>query len=152
MEKENSTTKKIKIESSEIQEINDGKYWPVSEEKSYIDMILTKSNVKPIYSLYIPKKMNKELPSAGAPVVLTYGRKEWHMFYGGIKFKHKLIEWKKFANDNNLKEGDGLLLELIECSTSKIHFRVQILNGDFPAELIPKYGKGATSEELILID
>ncbi|KAG5626382.1 hypothetical protein H5410_011600 [Solanum commersonii] len=99
-------------------EIDNDEYWPLFE-KSYVDIILTKSAVKPTYSLYLPKKMNKELPSAGVHVVLTCGRKN--------------TGWRKFVDDNNLKEGDGLVFELSECSTSKIESRVQIFRGDFPA-------------------
>ncbi|CAN4110488.1 unnamed protein product [Withania somnifera] len=139
------------LDSSGIPEIDNGEYWPVSG-KPYVDMILTKTSVKPAYNLYLPKKMTNELPSAGAPTVLTCGQKKWDMFYGGIKSNNRItIGWKEFVDDNNIKEGDGLVLELSECSVSKIHFRVQILRGDFPAELIPEDEEGANSNNPILV-
>ncbi|XP_015169776.1 B3 domain-containing protein Os06g0112300-like isoform X1 [Solanum tuberosum] len=149
-----STMKQPEIESSGIPEIDNGEYWPLSG-KPYVDLILTKTGVKPIYSMYLPKKMTSELPSAGAravSAVLTCGQKKWDMFYGGVKSGHKFsIEWRKFVDDNNLKEGDGLVFELLECSASKIHFRVQILRGDFPAELNPEDEEGANSDNPILL-
>ncbi|KAK4738389.1 hypothetical protein R3W88_002086 [Solanum pinnatisectum] len=149
-----STMKQPEIEISGIPEIDNGEYWPLSG-KPYVDLILTKTGVKPIYSMYLPKKMTSELPSAGAravSAVLTCGQKKWDMFYGGVKSGHKFsIEWRKFVDDNNLKEGDGLVFELLECSASKIHFRVQILRGDFPAELKPEDEEGANSDNPILL-
>ncbi|MCD9643140.1 hypothetical protein HAX54_030317 [Datura stramonium] len=149
--KDYSTMRQPEIESSGIEEIDNGEYWSLSG-KPYIDMILTKSSVRPAYSLYLPKKIRCELPSAGAPAVLTCGRKKWNMLYGGTKSNFKLsIEWRNFVDDNNLKEGDGLVFELSESSASKIHFRVQILRGDFPAELLPEEEEGANSDNPILI-
>ncbi|XP_015072506.1 B3 domain-containing protein Os06g0112300-like [Solanum pennellii] len=149
-----STMKQPEIESSGITEIDNGEYWPLSG-KPYVDLILTKTGVKPSYSMYLPKKMRSELPSAGAravPAVLTCGQKKWDMSYGGVKSGHKFcIEWRKFVDDNNLKEGDGLVFELVECSASKIEFRVQILSGDFPAELKPEDEEGANSDNPILL-
>ncbi|PHT95189.1 hypothetical protein T459_03071 [Capsicum annuum] len=143
--------KQPEIESSGIPEVDNGEYWPLSG-KPYIDMVLTMSSVKPIYNLYLPKKITNELPSTGAPVVLTCGQKKWDMFYGGVKSNNKFSnEWRKFADDNDLKEGDALVFELSECSARKIHFRVQILRGDFPAELIPEDEEGANSKNPIVL-
>lgn len=143
--------KQPEIESSGIPEIDNGEYWPLSG-KPFVDVILTRTSVKSPYSLYLPRKMNNELPPAGAPAVLTCGQKSWDIFYGGVKSNHKFSnDWRNFAVDNNLKEGDGLVFELSECSISKIHFRVQILRGDFPAELKPENEEGANSENPIII-
>ncbi|XP_060217879.1 uncharacterized protein LOC132645113 [Lycium barbarum] len=142
--------KQPEIERTGIEEIDNGEYWPLSG-KPYVDMILSKSSVKPLYNLYIPKKMTDELPSDGAPVVLSCGRKKWDMFYGGKCNQKFSGEWRKFVDDNNLKEGDGLVFELSECSASKIHFRVQILRGDFPSELVPKDVAGANHDNPIQI-
>lgn len=46
--------------------------------------------------------------------------------------------WKAFVDDNNLKAGDGCVFELTECSSTRLVFRVQILRGDIPAELLAK--------------
>ncbi|KAJ8573492.1 hypothetical protein K7X08_010003 [Anisodus acutangulus] len=142
--------KQPEIESCGIEEIDNDEYWSLSG-KPYVDMILSKSSVKPLYNLYMPKKMTSLLPSAGAPAVLTCGRKKWEMFYDGAKSNHKFNEWRKFVDDNNLKEGDGLVFELSECNASKIHFRVQILRGDFPEELVPEDLEGGNSDNPIQI-
>ncbi|KAJ8565703.1 hypothetical protein K7X08_008279 [Anisodus acutangulus] len=107
--KDHSSMKHTVIESCGIEEIDNGEYWPLSG-KPYVDMILPKTSVKPLYNLYMPKKMTSVLPSAGAPAVLTCGRKKWKMFYGGAKSNHKFNEWRKFVDDNNLKEGMDLCL------------------------------------------
>ncbi|XP_027771314.1 B3 domain-containing protein Os04g0386900-like [Solanum pennellii] len=139
-------------ESTGSTEINNYEILPLSD-KPYVDMVLTKSSVKPIYSLYLPKKMNKELPFDGAPAVLTCGGKKWNLFYGGAKAKYKFsIGWKKFADDNNLKEGDGLVFELSECNSNKIEFKIQILREDFPAELVPEDVEGINTDNPIIID
>ncbi|KAM3323246.1 B3 domain-containing protein [Capsicum chacoense] len=151
MQKGYCDMKQPEIESSGIPEVDNGEYWPLSG-KPYIDMVLTMSSVKPIYNLYLPKKITNVLPSTGAPVVLTCGQKKWDMFYGGVKSNNKFSnEWRKFADDNDLKEGDALVFELSECSARKIHFRVQILRGDFPAELIPEDEEGANSKNPIVL-
>uniref|UniRef100_M1BVU4 B3 domain-containing protein Os06g0112300 n=2 Tax=Solanum tuberosum TaxID=4113 RepID=M1BVU4_SOLTU len=48
-----STMKQPEIESSGIPEIDNGEYWPLSG-KPYVDLILTKTGVKPIYSMVTP--------------------------------------------------------------------------------------------------
>ena len=59
--------------------------------------------------------------------------------------------WKEFVDDNNLKVGDGCVFELMECSSTKLVFKAQILRGDIPAELLDKYS-GEDGENPILID
>ncbi|XP_019070339.1 B3 domain-containing protein Os04g0386900-like [Solanum lycopersicum] len=132
-------------------EINNDEVLPISD-KPYVGMVLTKSSVKPIYNLYLPKKMSKELPFDGAPAVLSYGGKKWNLIYGGAKTKYKFSTgWKNFADDNNLKEGDGLVFELSECNSDKIEFKIQILREDFPAELVPDV-EGMNTNNPIIID
>lgn len=63
--------------------------------------------------------LHKLLLSTEAPVFLTYGRKKWDMFHGGTKFHHKFnnTKWGKFIDDNNMQEGDGVVLEFfrVQC-------------------------------------
>ena len=97
--------------------------------------------------------MNKELPFAGAHAVLTYGGKKWNLFYGGAKTKYKFSTWWKiFADDNNLKEGDGIVFELSECNPDKIEFKIQILRENFPPELVPEDVEGINSDNPIIIN
>ncbi|TMW93522.1 hypothetical protein EJD97_011545 [Solanum chilense] len=97
--------------------------------------------------------MNKELPFAGAPAVLTYGGKKWNLFYGGAKTKYKFSTgWEVFADDNNLKEEDELVFELSECNPDKIELKIQILREDFPPELDPEDVEGINTDNPIIID
>ncbi|TMW88341.1 hypothetical protein EJD97_018685, partial [Solanum chilense] len=94
----------------------------------------------------------QELPFAGASAVLTYGGKKWNLFYGGAKTKYKFSTgWKNFADDNNLKEGDALVIELSECNSNKIEFKIHILREDFPAELVPEDVEGINIENPIIL-
>ena len=97
--------------------------------------------------------MNKELPFAGAPAVITYGGKKWNLFYGGAKTKYKFSTgWKIFADDNNLKEGDGIAFELSECNPDNVEFKIQILRENFPAELVPEDVEGINTDNPIIIN
>ncbi|TMW87810.1 hypothetical protein EJD97_019443 [Solanum chilense] len=97
--------------------------------------------------------MNKELPFAGALAVLTCGGKKWNFFYGKAKTKYKFsIVLFKFADDNNLKEGDELVFKLSECNSNKIEFKIQILREDFFAKLDPEAVEGINTEDPIIID
>ena len=97
--------------------------------------------------------MNKELPFAGAPAVLTYGGKKWNLFYGGSKTKYKFsTRWKKFADDNNLKEGDLLEFKLSEYNYNKIEFKIQILTEDFLSELLPEDVERINTDNPTMID
>ncbi|KAL6124654.1 hypothetical protein ACLB2K_077166 [Fragaria x ananassa] len=58
--------------------------------------------------------------------------------------------WKAFVDDNNLKVGDGCVFELMECSGTKLMFRVQILRGDIPAELVDKYSGEAAANPFVI--
>ncbi|KAJ4721407.1 B3 domain-containing protein [Melia azedarach] len=114
-------------------------FWPLSG-KPYFTMILAKSHVQPLYQLTLPAKMTAILPSLEIPAFLTYKGKEWQMVYHGEVCKGKRFDtnWKKFAIDNKLKVGDGCVFELIECSSEKIKFKVQILRGDIPCKFEDK--------------
>ncbi|CAB4269257.1 unnamed protein product [Prunus armeniaca] len=50
----------------------------------------------------------------------------------------RLDNWKAFAIDNNLKVGDSCVFEQLECSSTRLVFRVQILRGDIPFEFLDK--------------
>ncbi|KAF5187770.1 hypothetical protein FRX31_022640 [Thalictrum thalictroides] len=93
------------------------------------------------------------LPKAKVPVVLNCRNKNWHMLYHGDKDGHSRyfdsVGWRKFATDNKLKLGDGCVFELIECSSKRIKFRVQILDGEFPSELLARDVTPGTSDSPI---
>ncbi|XP_040369865.1 B3 domain-containing protein Os04g0386900-like isoform X1 [Rosa chinensis] len=128
-----------KSSSNPVVELNGQEFWPLSG-KPYFDVILTKSHVKPIYQLGIPAKLEPVLPSGSIHTVLTFGAKSWEMTYNGEK-RHKQFDrksWGAFVDENNLKAGDGLVFELKECNSTQIGFRVQILRGDIPDELLEK--------------
>ncbi|KAL6137367.1 hypothetical protein ACLB2K_062659 [Fragaria x ananassa] len=125
--------------SNPVVELNGEEFWPLSG-KPFFDIILTKSHVKPIYQMGIPAELDPILPSGSIHTVLVYGDKSWEMTYNGEK-RHKQFNrksWGAFVDENNLKAGDALVFELMECNSTQIGFRVQILRGDIPQELIEK--------------
>ncbi|PRQ51702.1 putative transcription factor B3-Domain family [Rosa chinensis] len=127
-------------------------FWPLSG-KPYFDIILAKTHVKPYYKLGIPAKLHPILPSCSFPTVLTFAGKSWEMTCDGSNKKHKGLDkesWKAFIDDNNLKAGDGCVFEVMECSSTKLVLRVQILRGDIPAELLEKE-KGDEAEKPIIL-
>lgn len=60
-----------------------------------------------------------------------------------VNSKEKRLDnrWRIFIIDNNLKRGDALFWEVLESSTERVKFKVQIISGDFPAELDAKIGR-----------
>ncbi|XAR63355.1 hypothetical protein NMG60_11023264 [Bertholletia excelsa] len=122
--------------------------------KPYFSFFISKSHVKSPYIVTLPARMHPLLPSGVVPVVLTCRGKEWEMVYHGEPERtNKRFDasWKTFAADNNLKVGDACLLELLECSNSGVKFRVQILRGDFPYELMASIS-GETPDAPIIIE
>ncbi|RXH93198.1 hypothetical protein DVH24_013774 [Malus domestica] len=132
-------------------ELQGDEFWPLSK-KPFFEVIIRKANVKPSYQMVIPAKFQPTLPSCSIPTVLTFGGKNWEMTYTGGSIQRKFdINWREFVNDNNLKVGDACVFELLECSSTKVVFRVQILRGDIPSELLGNL-KGDTVDAPIIID
>ncbi|XP_030553101.1 B3 domain-containing protein Os04g0386900-like [Rhodamnia argentea] len=124
-------------------------YWPLSG-KPFFDLILSKSHLYPRYNLFIPAGMQLLLPSQNTRVVLTYKDKTWDvMLYG--KGKRFDSSWRHFVDDNHLKAGDACVFELMECLSTKVTFKVQILRGDLPAELLANIS-GETAAAPIVIE
>nr|POF13408.1 b3 domain-containing protein [Quercus suber] len=98
-------------------------------------------NTRPWRLKGVPAKLHSIIPSLVVPTVLTYRGKNWEMSCNGTQRTHKKFDsgWRAFINDNNLKAGDACVFELIERSSKKLVFRVQILRGDIPPEF---QGKG----------
>nr|XP_009792605.1 PREDICTED: B3 domain-containing protein Os04g0386900-like [Nicotiana sylvestris] len=119
--------------------------------KPYFDFILGQSNLEPKYMMFLPAKICPELTPGEVPVVLTCRGKKWDMFCSGDNQRRFKQGWKFFVNDNNLKIGDGLVFELLECSRAKMTFKVQILRGDFPAELTTEPEDGTPENPIVLL-
>lgn len=83
---------------------------------------------------FLPAKMYDILPSKDVPAVFTCKGKEWEMAYHGGRTKGKRfsLEWKRFADDNDLHVGDACVFELMVCTARQLKFHVQILRGDIP--------------------
>lgn len=94
--------------------------------------------------------MHPLLPSQDTRAVLAYKDKTWDvmLFTKGKRFDYS---WRQFVDDNHLKTGDACVFELIECLSSKVTFKVQILRGDFPADLLAKVS-GETAGAPIVIE
>ncbi|XP_057497147.1 B3 domain-containing protein Os06g0112300-like isoform X3 [Actinidia eriantha] len=124
-------------------EFEDDEFWPLSG-KPYFHVFVVKSHLKPLYQLVFPKKMYSLLPCSRVPVVLTYCGKKWEMvYYGDSNPKRFDRNWKKFAIDTDLKLGDACVFEIVEFSSSNLKFRVQILRGEFPSQLMERVKDGA---------
>ncbi|KAI8022218.1 B3 domain-containing protein Os04g0386900 [Camellia lanceoleosa] len=82
-------------------EFGDDKFWPLSGKPCF-HVFLVKSQLKPLYHLVLPVKIQSMLPCSTVPVVLTYCGKKWEMIYYGEK-SAKRFNWKEFAIDNGLK-------------------------------------------------
>uniref|UniRef100_A0A9I9CNI8 TF-B3 domain-containing protein n=1 Tax=Cucumis melo TaxID=3656 RepID=A0A9I9CNI8_CUCME len=133
-------------------EPQNGETMPLSG-KPYHAFILSKSHVAPIYNLVLPAKFHSILPAIVIPAVLLCRGKKWKIDYYGNRRGKALDskQWRKFVNDNCLKSGDACVFELLECSSSILKFRVQILRGDIPLELHDKFS-GETKETPIHLD
>ncbi|XP_058225117.1 B3 domain-containing protein Os04g0386900-like [Rhododendron vialii] len=132
-------------------ELKKDEFWPLSG-KPYFSVVLCKSHLKPRYQLVLPGKICQALPDGCVPVVLTYCGKNWGMMYLGCGDQKKFDStWKSFVHDNDLEIGDACVFELVESNIDIIRFRVQILRGDFPAELEERVN-GETSSTPIILD
>lgn len=103
---------------------------------------------------YVPAKLSDSLPLHDVPVILTYGGKKWEtrcFVYRrqGISWRTS-IKWREFAMDNNVKEGDACVFELTKTNYKLIKLKVQILRGDFPAQLLPR-ADGQSADNPIVI-
>ncbi|XP_027181908.1 B3 domain-containing protein Os04g0386900-like [Coffea eugenioides] len=135
--------------SSRTAEVDDTEYYTISGTRPYFDVILSRTHVTPPYRLNLPTRMVSELPSKLVPMVLTSCGKTWETFYHG-RGSTKRFGWKRFVIDNDLRMGDCCFFELMECSTTKIVFKVIILRGTLP--LGEGAGDGDTPETAIFIE
>lgn len=133
-------------------EPQNGENLPLSG-KPYHAFILSKSHVAPICNLVLPAKFHSILPAIVIPTVLFCRGKKWKIDYYGNRRGKALDtkQWRKFVNDNRLKSGDACVFELMECSSSILKFRVQILRGDIPLQLHDKFS-GETKDTPIYLE
>ncbi|CAL9176446.1 unnamed protein product, partial [Musa hybrid cultivar] len=141
---EHATQEKIVPIEHAMQE----KIVPLSGNR-FFTCILSKTSCY-MYRMALPKRIRELLPLSTVPVVLSYGSRTWEVVYcGDQSFQRFGQGWKNFVADNNLKEGDGCVFELMD--TENIQFKVQILRGDLPA-FRAGGGDGQSSDEVIVID
>ncbi|XAR54273.1 hypothetical protein NMG60_11029331 [Bertholletia excelsa] len=127
-----------------------GEIFPLSG-KPFFNVVLQRSNLGPYYQLVLPAKIHPVLPFATVPAVLTYRGRNWEtLYHGDFPLKRFHTSWKTFAMDNHLRVGDACVFEVMECSRININFRVQILRGDFPAELLPRLSGATPHSPLVL--
>ncbi|KAM7472399.1 hypothetical protein LguiA_010582 [Lonicera macranthoides] len=139
----------VEIESPNAEESEE--FWPLSG-KPYFDVILTKTHIKSPHLVTLPAKLHPILPYSTVPVVIEYQGKTWETSFGKrSRQEGGRVNLKAFVEDNDLKMDDACVFELAECSSEILKFKVQILRGDFPAELLAKVN-GETSNTPIIID
>ncbi|KAK9120514.1 hypothetical protein Syun_018131 [Stephania yunnanensis] len=96
-----------------------------------------------------PVKMRKNLPKATIPVVFACRNNNWNVTYIGNRHPQYFgTGWRDFVQENDMKIGDGCLLELVECSSEGAKFRVQILDGITSSNLELKCDLGYKSIDL----
>ncbi|KAI3976526.1 hypothetical protein MKX01_008384 [Papaver californicum] len=137
---------KMKINDTATTEEQDEPYFLT--DKLYFHCILGKTQ---LYIMGIPKSFNQLLPGKEVPVILPYQNKTWKVKYqGNSEFKRFDSSWKYFVQENNLRPGDGCVFELTEHNNNCINFRIQILDGDIPSELLDRV-EGQTIDHPITI-
>ncbi|KAI3920783.1 hypothetical protein MKW98_005609 [Papaver atlanticum] len=137
---------KMKLNDTTTTEEQDEPYFLT--DKPYFHCILGKTQ---LHNMGIPKSVNQLLPEKEVPVNLSYRNKTWKVKYQGNRASKKFdSSWKHFVHDNNLRFGDGCVFELTEHSDNCITFRIQILDGDIPSELLDRV-EGQTIEHPITI-
>ncbi|KAJ6854225.1 B3 domain-containing protein-like [Iris pallida] len=102
----------------------------------YFTSIVTKTQLQRPFHLWVPRWFGPHLPAASGNVVLTCRGRSWGMWYDRSRIRRG---WKQFALDNDLKVGDGCVYELTDAA--KLEFRVQILDGDVPPQLLGAVGR-----------
>ncbi|XP_073023412.1 B3 domain-containing protein Os04g0386900-like [Primulina eburnea] len=119
--------------------------------KHFFDAVLTKSQLQ---TLMLPAHMVHLLPRATVPVTLTYGDKDWNLSYRGDCARAAFdSEWRGFVKDNDLKCEDACVFELVENSGKNLKFKVHILRGDLPPEMVALVNSsGTTSDSPIVLD
>ncbi|ONI22065.1 hypothetical protein PRUPE_2G104700 [Prunus persica] len=137
------------LTSNPVIELEGDEFWPLSG-KPFFDVVLTKTNIKRLYQLVVPGKFSATLPSCSIPTVLIFRGKNWEMIYHGSSSHKRLDNWRAFAVDNNLKVGDACVFEQLECSSTRLVFRVQILRGDISSEFLDKLGGDNVDAPIVL--
>ncbi|KAH9626566.1 hypothetical protein KSS87_005546, partial [Heliosperma pusillum] len=120
---------------------NDSEVEPLTG-KPFFDMIMCKSYLNTY--LPIPTKFSGVLPeNETVPVLLTRGNRSWYMTYSGYQYSARRIcsGWKTFVDCNMLKVGDVCLFELMSSDLTVLKFKVQILRGNFPPDLLNREGE-----------
>ncbi|XP_042012912.1 B3 domain-containing protein Os06g0112300-like isoform X2 [Salvia splendens] len=107
----------------------------LSGNKDFFDVILSNSHRPPAHIL-------TKLPSVKVPLVLRHGDKQWQMMYLGndSRPRFECAGWKIFVNDNNLKEGDACIFEVMESSPQILKLDVVVIRNtmDLPPALLSK--------------
>ncbi|VFQ59524.1 unnamed protein product [Cuscuta campestris] len=119
--------------------------------KPFFDHVISEN--KPLYQMVFPPRMYSDLPNGTVEAVIMHGKNTWETTLYGNKTKKSLDTqtWRHFLDDNNLRPGDALILEVMESSQVFLKFKAQILRGDFPVELDTQID-GGTPENAISID
>ncbi|KAL1540010.1 B3 domain-containing protein-like protein isoform X1 [Salvia divinorum] len=116
----------------------------LSGNKDFFDVILSKTHIAPPHYLRPPIHIHPKLPSAAVPLVLRNADsdKQWQTVYFGNheRPRFEFSGWKRFVNDNNLKEGDACIFEVMESTSQILKLDVIILRNtmDLPPALLSK--------------
>ncbi|KAG6397532.1 hypothetical protein SASPL_143701 [Salvia splendens] len=126
----------------------------LSGNKDFFDVILSKTHVTSPRHLRPPSHILPKLPDVKVPLVVRHGDKQWQMMYIGDEKRPRLESggWRRFVNDNDLKEGDACVFEVMESSTQILRLDVVIIRNTMylpPALLSKIQSQGKTPETAI---
>ncbi|KAL2478451.1 B3 domain-containing protein [Forsythia ovata] len=153
------------LTATAIYDLDKEEITPLIGEPFY-DLVLSKSHIHPVYDMSFPPALDSLLPSTTVPLIIRCFGKTWEVkFCGERRPKGFDSSWRKFVDDSNLVAGDALVFELLESTSVKVMFKVQILRCTIPPELqelINKRkaefelqelkNKGKAKSEIIIID
>ncbi|KAK6162778.1 hypothetical protein DH2020_002619 [Rehmannia glutinosa] len=133
-------------DKSDIRE-DDG-VMPLSGDKPFFDMCLTKSAVRPLCHMNFPTRVNSILPSTNVRAKVRFFGKLYEIyFYGERKQKAFGSGWRQLVCEHNLLEGDFLVFEIMEMDDSKLEVNLQVLRNIIPPELEEEIRKRATKSK-----
>ncbi|KAK6162828.1 hypothetical protein DH2020_002669 [Rehmannia glutinosa] len=129
------STKSVKISDKSNIEEDDG-VMPLSGDKPFFDICLTKSAVKSPFVLNFPAQTDPILPSTNVVANVRFFGKNYDInFYGKKKRKSFGSRMEAVVVEHNLLEGDFLVFEIIKNNDYKLEINLQVLRNVIPPEL-----------------
>ncbi|KAL2524387.1 TF-B3 domain-containing protein [Abeliophyllum distichum] len=120
----------------------------------FYNLVLSKSNIHPLYDMSFPPTLDSLLPSTTVLSIIRSFGKMWEVKFlekGDLRALIPVGE-RKFVDDNNLVARDAIVFELLESTSIKVVFKVQILICTIPPKLQELINKRRAESESMVID